>query len=192
MKKTVVIADDEPITRMDISEMLTLAGYKVVGLASDGLDAIKLCKEYKPDIVLMDIKMPILDGLKASEIIINENIVDCVILLTAYSTREFIEKAKNVGISGYVTKPVDEKSLIPAIEIGLSKSREVKAMEKKVKETKNQLEARKLIEKAKGLLIEYEKLSEDEAYKQIRKMSMDKRISMSDIAQIVILNYRGD
>lgn len=192
MRKTVVIADDEPITRMDISEILTLAGYNVVGLASDGLDAINLCREYKPDIVLMDIKMPVLDGLKSSEIILTEKIVDCVILLTAYSTMEFIEMAKSIGISGYVMKPVDEKNLVPAIEIGLSRAQEVKAMEEQVQAAKDKLEARKLIEKAKGILIEKEKLTEEEAYKKIRRLSMDKRISMADIAQIVILNYRGD
>ncbi len=192
MNKRIVIVEDEPITRMDISEMLKAEGYKVVGEAADGLDAIQLCRELKPDAVVMDIKMPILNGLKASRILIEENISDCIILLTAYSTKEFIDQAKEIGVTGYVIKPVNEKSLIPAIEIGLAKAEEVRAAKEEAIKTKKKLEARKLIDIAKGLLIEREGLNESTAYERIRKISMDRRISMEEVAKVIILNYEGD
>lgn len=192
MNKRIVIVEDEPITRMDISEMLKAEGYKVVGEASDGLDAIQLCRELKPDAVIMDIKMPILNGLKSSKILIEENISDCIILLTAYSTKELIDQAKEIGVTGYVIKPVNEKSLIPAIEIGLSKAEEVRAAKEEAIRSKKKLEARKLIDIAKGLLIEREGLNESTAYEKIRKISMNRRISMEEVAKVIILNYEGD
>ncbi len=188
MKKKIVIADDEPITRMDLHEILVEAGYNVVGEASDGFDAIELCKRYKPDLVLMDIKMPLLDGLKASNIIMNEGLAGCIVLLTAYSGKEFIDQAKNSGVMGYIVKPIDEKSLLPTIEIALSRQMEINDIKKDMKNAKDQLEARKKIEKAKGMLMKKNNYSEEEAYSFIRKVSMDKRCSMREIAEIIILN----
>ena len=192
MKTKIVIVEDDPITRMDISEILIEEGYDVVGSASDGFDAIKLCKELNPDLVLMDIKMKMLDGLKASKILIDEGISSCIVMLTAYSTKELIEESKNIGVSGYVVKPVDEKNLIPAIEVALSKNRELEKMKKEIEDTNNKLEERKYIERAKGILIDEKNITEEEAYQAIRKLSMDKRVSMMDIAKVLILNSEGN
>lgn len=192
MNKRVVIADDEPITRMDLAEILKEAGYDVVGEASDGFDAIELCRKTKPNLILMDIKMPLLDGLKASKIINNESLADCIVLLTAYSGKEFIEEAKAAGVMGYVIKPINEKSLLPAIEIALSKSEEIQEIRSESQKSKESLEDRKKIEKAKGILMREENLTEAEAYNKIRKISMDKRCQMKNIAEIIILNAEGN
>lgn len=192
MNKKVVIADDEPITRMDLSEMLEEAGYEVVGEASDGFDAIEICRKTRPNLILMDIKMPLLDGLKASKIINNENLADCIVLLTAYSGKEFIEEAKAAGVMGYVIKPINEKSLLPAIEIAMSKSEEINEIKNESLKNKESLEDRKKIEKAKGILMKAENITESEAYSKIRKISMDKRCQMKNIAEIIILNAEGN
>ncbi|MCR2043821.1 ANTAR domain-containing response regulator [Anaerosalibacter massiliensis] len=188
MSKKIVIAEDEPITRMDIAEILTEAGYDVVGMASDGFDAVEMCKNLKPDLVLMDIKMPLLDGLKASRVLLEEKIVSCVVILTAYSTREFINEAKSIGIMGYVVKPVNEKNLLPAIEIAIAKDEEINYMKESIEKAKEDLKARKLIEKAKGILMKKGNITEEEAYNMIRKLSMDKRAPMKDIAKAIIMN----
>lgn len=188
MKKRIVIADDEPITRMDFSELLKEAGYDVVGEASDGFDAVELCRKQKPDLVLMDVKMPLLDGLKASKIIGQENLAGSVVLITAYSGKEFIEQAKEVGVMGYIVKPVDEKSLLPTIEVAISKGHEFRKIKEKVAQTQDQLKTRKDIEKAKGILMSKYGLTEENAYNKIRKLSMDKRCAMKDIANAIIIN----
>ncbi len=188
MKKRIVIADDEPITRMDFSELLKEAGYDVVGEASDGFDAAKLCRELKPDLVLMDVKMPLLDGLKASKIIQQENLPCSVVLVTAYSGKEFVEEAKDVGVMGYIVKPIDEKSLIATIEVAIAKGHEFRKIQEKVIKTEEQLKTRKVIEKAKGILIKKYGLTEENAYNKIRKISMDKRCAMEDIANAIIIN----
>ncbi len=188
MRYNIVIADDEPITRMDIKELLEEEGYNVVGEVSDGFDVIEICRKNKPDLVLMDIKMPILDGIKASRVIFNENTAKSIMLLTAYSGIEFIEQAKEVGVMGYVVKPISKPSLIPAIEVAIAKGREFEEMKKEIILIKSKLEARKIIEKAKGILMENEKISEDRAYKKIKKLSMDKRFPMEDIASAIIMS----
>ena len=188
MSNTIVIADDEPITRMDIKEILTEAGYNVVGEASDGFDAVELCRIHKPDLALLDIKMPLLDGLNAVNIISNENLAKSIVILTAYSSKEFIEKAKNAGVMGYLVKPIDERSLLPTIEIAIHKGNEIIKMKNEIKNTMSQLEDRKVIEKAKGILMKSHGILEDEAYNQIRKLSMNKRCTMKQIASIIITN----
>lgn len=188
MSKRIVIADDEPITRMDIKEMLEEVGYDVVGEASDGFDAIEMCKKYRPNIVIMDIKMPLLDGINASKIIMQEGLSDGIILLSAYSDTNFIEKGKNVGVIGYLVKPLDNKSLIPAIEIALAKSLEIKELKSNIANVQKKLQGRKLIEKAKGILMDENDITEEEAFSKIRKMSMSKRVSMENIAEIIIMN----
>lgn len=188
MKTRIVIADDEPITRMDLREIFEDAGYDVVGEASDGFDAIELCKKHRPDLVLMDIKMPLLDGLKASKIINNEDIAGCIVLLTAYSGKEFIDEAKSSGVMGYVVKPIDENSLLPTVEIALSRQNEIQKIKEDAKKSKEQLDTRKKIDRAKGILMKKNGLSEDSSYNFIRKLSMDKRCSMKDIAEIIIMN----
>jgi len=192
VKKRIVIADDEPITRMDIREILEDAGYDVVGDVSDGFDAIEICRRLKPDLVLMDIKMPLLDGISAAKVINKEELVDSIILLTAYSDKNFIDKAKDVGVIGYLVKPVNEKSLLPAVEIALNKGREIKKIKKEIKNVNDKLNARKIIEKAKGILMEKHKLTEQEAYDKIRTLSMNKRTSMREIAEAILLGHQNE
>lgn len=188
MKKKIVIADDEPITRIDLREILEEADYEVVGEASDGFDAVELCKNHRPDLVLMDIKMPLLDGINASKIIMEEELANSIILLTAYSGKEFTQKAKEAGVMGYLVKPIDDKSLLPTIEIALSKGKEIRKMKKDIKEANENLESRKKVEKAKGILMRKNCMSEEEAYRNIRRLSMNKRVSMKKIAEIIIMS----
>ncbi len=188
MKNKIVIADDEPITRLDLREILEKEGYDVVGEATDGFDAIEVCKRERPDLVLMDIKMPLLDGIKASKIIRDQGLATAIVLLTAYSGKEFLEKAKDVDVMGYLVKPIDEARLIPTVEIVIDKSKKIKAMKNELERASEKLEARKLIEKAKGILMKVENISEEEAYLRIRDISMNKRTSMRNIAEIIIMN----
>lgn len=188
MKKRIIIADDEPISRMDLREILEDAGYSVVGEASDGFDAVELCRKERPDLIIMDIKMPLLDGLSASKMIQKEELAGSVILLTAYSGKEFIEKATNVGVIGYLIKPIDEKSLLPAVEVALAKGIEFNKIRDDLRKANDKLESRKKVEKAKGILMSKHNLSEDDAYNKIRTLSMNKRCSMKEIAEIIILS----
>lgn len=188
MNLRVVIADDEPITRMDLSEIFKEAGYDVVGEASDGFDAVELCRKLNPDLVLMDVKMPLLDGLKASKMIVNEDLATSVVLLTAYSGREFVERAKEAGVMGYLVKPVDEKYLMPTVEVAVCKGQEIQKMKSSLKLSNDQLETRKIVEKAKGILMMKYEMNEDEAYNEIRKISMNKRCPMKQIASAIIMN----
>lgn len=187
----VVIADDEPITRMDLKEILIEENYDVVGEASDGFDAVEICKENRPDLVLMDIKMPLLDGLSAAKIIFEENLADTVMMLTAYSEREFIENAKTVGVAGYMVKPIDEKSLVPSIELAVARGREMKQLQKDMRKVSERLENRSIIEKAKGIVMVQENLTEQEAYDYIRKLSQTKGLSMRRVAEIILVKSGG-
>jgi len=186
MKYRIIIADDEPITRMDIYEILTEAGYDVVGQAADGFKAVELCRTLKPDIAIMDIKMPHLDGLKASKIIVNEDLVDSVILLTAYSGREFIEEAKVAGVIGYIVKPIVENTLIAEIEIAVSRGKELKQIKGEMNKAQNEIAKRKAIDSAKKILMKRHNISEDGAYKKLRNESMNVRISIYDMALSII------
>ncbi len=182
----VIIAEDEPITRMDLREMLITAGYKVVGEASEGFDAIELCKKEKPDVVLLDIKMPLLDGLSAAKVICEEKSAQTILLVTAYSDSEFIKSATDIGVSGYMVKPIDEKSLVPNIEIAVARSREMALVKKECECISQRLENRTVIEKAKGHLMESMHLSEAEAYEYIKNLSKEKKVSMKRIAEIIL------
>ncbi|MEM1485463.1 response regulator [Oscillospiraceae bacterium PP1C4] len=186
-KIRVVIADDEPITRMDLKEILECEQYDVVGEAADGFDAVERCKQLHPDLVLMDIKMPLLDGLSAARIIFEENLVDTVILLTAYSEREFVNEAKTVGVSGYLVKPIDEKSLIPNIELSVARSQEIKKLKKDMEKVSERLENRGIIEKAKGQIMARQNLGEQEAYDYIRNLSLTKNLSMRRVSEIILM-----
>jgi Response regulator with putative antiterminator output domain len=190
MKKTIVIADDEPITRMDIYEILSEAGYEVVGQASNGFDTVELCRRFKPDLVLMDIKMPHLDGLKATKLIVDENLADAIVVLTAYSGSEFIEEAKTVGVTGYIVKPVEERNLLPEVEIAIAKGKEIKAIKEEMIKIKEDMEKRRTINKAKEMLMEKYLITEEAAYKRMRKSSMDRRCSMQEIAIAIIQNSK--
>lgn len=189
MKRTIVIVDDEPITRMDTREILEANGYDVVGEASDGFEAIEVCKKYNPSLVLMDIDMPLLDGIKASKVLTKEKLVGGVILLTAFEDKKYIEMAKEVGAFGYMIKPVNEKVFIPTVEMCLSKAEEFDELKKDFDKINNKLNDRKLIEKAKGILVKQLNSTEDEAYNRIRKLSMDRRTTMAEIAKIIIVGY---
>lgn len=184
--KTAVVVDDEPITRMDLSEILGELDFTVVGEASDGFDAIQICRCYNPDVVLMDIKMPVFDGLGAAETIINEELAGCVVLLTAYSDKEFIEKAKQIGVTGYLVKPVEERLLLPAIEIALAQSTRYNEAKKSIRTAQKKLMEKNLLDRAKAIIAKKEKISESEAFAQIQKFSMDKRCSMAEIAKTIV------
>ena len=190
MKKSeirIVIVDDEPIIRMDLREILESKGYQVVGEAADGFDAVELCRTYVPDLVLLDIKMPLMDGLSAARIIHEQGLAGAIVLLTAYSESSYIEGAKESGVSGYLVKPVDEKALVPCIELAMARSGEMKALKTDVEKANERLETRKVVEKAKGYLMETNHVSEEEAYEYIRKMSKLKIVSMKRIAEILLM-----
>ena len=191
----VVIADDEPISRMDLKELLTEGGYTVVAEVSDGFDAVENCKLYHPDLVLLDIKMPFLDGLAAAKIIYEEELADTIIMLTAYSEREFVEQAKDYGVSGYLVKPIDEKSLIPNIELVVAQSKEMKRLRKDsfywYKKVSERLANRSIIEKDKGQVMQEQNLSEQEAYHYIRKLSQLKGLSMRRVAEMILVKGGG-
>lgn len=189
MKRTIVIVDDEPITRMDTREILEANGYDVVGEASDGFEAIEVCKKYNPSLVLMDIDMPLLDGIKASKVLTKEKLVGGIILLTAFEDKKYIEMAKEVGAFGYMIKPVNEKVFIPTVEMCLSKAEEFDELKKDYDKINNKLNDRKLIEKAKGILVKQLNSNENDAYNRIRKLSMDRRTTMAEIAKIIIVGY---
>lgn len=189
MRKNIIIVDDEPIIRMDIRDILEENGYNVVAEASDGFSAVELCNKYKPDLVIMDIQMPILDGIMASKRIGREHLAGGILLLTAFNDSEFIEKAKSIGAYGYLVKPLDEKSFIPTVEMCLSKVEEFSKMKNDLEALNSKLDERKIIEKAKGILMRELNYSEEEAYRYIRKLSMDRRCNMIDIAKTVLVAY---
>lgn len=189
MKKNIIIVDDEPIIRMDVRDILEENGYNVVAEASDGFSAVELCKKHQPDLVIMDIQMPVLDGIMASKRISREHLAGGILLLTAFNDSEFIEKAKSVGAYGYLVKPLDEKSFIPTVEMCLAKVEEFKKMAKDIEILNSKLDERKIVEKAKGILMRELNYSEEEAYKYIRKLSMDRRCNMVDIAKTVLVAY---
>jgi response regulator NasT len=182
----VVIADDESIIRMDLKEMLSGLGYQVVGEAGDGRQAINLARELKPDLVIMDIKMPEMDGISAAKALTEEKIAP-VLLLTAYSQQELVSGAREAGVVGYIVKPFRQDELMPAIEVALSRFREFRELEKEMGDLKETLEARKVIERAKGVLMDQYGLKEADAFRRIQKLSMDTRKSMREIAEAILL-----
>lgn len=186
MKYTIIVAEDEPITRMDICEMLTEAGYAIVGQAADGFQAVELCRVNRPNLLLADIKMPQLDGLKAAKIVSDEDLVDSVILLTAYSGSEFIAQAKEAGVTGYIVKPIVENTLIAEIEIAVSKGQEMRKLKAEVEKSRVEIEKRKVIDHAKKILIKKYDISENEAYRRIRSDGMNSRVSVYDVARSII------
>lgn len=181
-----VIADDESIIRMNLKETLVGLGYLVVGEAGDGVSVINLSRELRPDLVLMDIKMPKLDGIQAAKILTEEKIAP-VLLLTAYSDRDLVERAKEAGVVNYVVKPFREAELLPAIEIAMARYQEFLEMDKQITDLKETLDTRKLVERAKGILMDSQGLKEAEAFRKIQQLSMNTRKSMKEIAQAILL-----
>lgn len=183
-QKRVVVAEDESLIRMDIVETLKESGYDVVGEAGDGNRAVELANEQKPDLMVMDIKMPNLDGLSAAEKIAELKIP--VVLLTAFSQQELVARAAEVGAMAFLVKPFTPQDLMPAIEIALSRHQQLIALETEVSDLGERLETRKLVERAKSVLSEKMKLTEPEAFRWIQKASMDRRLSMADVARTVL------
>jgi AmiR/NasT family two-component response regulator len=190
MSKTrIIIADDESIIRMDLKEMLSGLGYLVVGEAGDGQTAVNLAREMRPDLIIMDIKMPGLDGIGAAKILTEEKIAP-VLFLTAFSQKELVDGAKEAGVVAYLVKPFRESELVPAIEIALARFSEFRVLEQQVGDLKDALETRKLVDRAKGLLMDTQSLTEAEAFRKIQKMSMNTRKSMREIAEAIILTHQ--
>ncbi|RLY95235.1 response regulator [Kocuria tytonicola] len=183
--RTVVVAEDEALIRMDIVEMLEDAGYRVLAQAENGEQAVALTTEHRPDLVLMDVKMPVMDGITAAEQIAAQRIAP-VVLLTAFSQRELVERAREAGAMAYVVKPFTVDDVVPAIEIALSRFEEIAALENEVADLKEQFATRKLVERAKSLLQTKMGLSEPEAFRWIQKTSMDRRLSMREVAEAII------
>lgn len=183
--RRVVVAEDDSLIRMDLAEMLAEEGYEVVGQAANGQVAVDLAKELRPDLVVMDIKMPVRDGIDAAEEIASERLA-AVVMLTAFSQRDFIEKARDAGAMAYLVKPFTKADLVPAIEVAISRFRELSALEAEIGDMNERLATRKLLEQAKGLLMEKHRLSEPEAFKWIQRTAMDKRATMKAVAQIVV------
>lgn len=188
IKRTVIIADDEPITRIDLIEILEEYDYEILGSVATGLDAVEMCRKHHPTLVLMDVKMPLLDGLKASTIINEEKLAGCVVLLTAYSDQEIIAKAVEAGVMGYVIKPISENALIPAIEVSLAKQKELGSMQSEVTRLREKMEERKVIERAKGILCERKNMTEQQAYEYMRNLSMNKGYKMVKIANAILMD----
>lgn len=184
-KLKILLADDEAILRLDLREMLIDAGYVVVGEASNGQEAVKLAQTLKPDCIIMDVKMPLMDGITAAEIIVAENIAP-VLLLTAYSQKDIVDKASQAGIIAYLVKPIREEQLFPAIEIAVKRFEEIHNLNAELDRLKESLEVRKLIERAKGILMKAHGLSEQDAYRKMQQFSMAKRISLKELAESII------
>ncbi len=189
-RKRVVIAEDEAIIRLDLKETLGELGYDVVGEAGDGERAVALAQERRPDLVILDVKMPVLDGITAASRIAAQRIAP-VVILTAFSQRDLVERARDAGAMAYLVKPFTSADLLPAIEMALSRYAELTALESEVADLADRLEARKVIERAKGILASAHAMSEPEAFHWIQRTAMDQRVSMRAVAESVIEAARG-
>ena len=183
--KRVVVAEDEALIRLDAVETLKEAGYDVVGEAADGEEAVRLTREFMPDVVVMDVKMPVMDGLTAAELIHKERLAP-VVMLTAFSQKELVERAREVGAMAYVVKPFTAAELLPAIEIAQGRFQEIISLEEEVQTLTDRMETRKRVERAKGLLMTKMDLTEIEAFRWIQKTSMNRRLTMREVADAVI------
>ncbi len=179
----ILVAEDEALIRLDLVEMLTEAGYEVVAQATNGLEAIALAKEFKPDLAILDVKMPELDGISAAQEIIE---ISPVLMLTAFSQKELVERARDAGVMAYVVKPFSISDLTPAIEVAMSRHLQMRSLKEEVADLHERLETRKIIDRAKGILMKAMNLSEPEAFGWIQRAAMDRRISMKAVAEAVI------
>jgi response regulator NasT len=182
-KVRILVAEDETIIRLDLVEMLTETGYEVIAQAENGAVAVELAKQHKPDLAILDVKMPEMDGITAAEQII---LLAPVLMLTAFSQRELVERARDAGVMAYVVKPFSINDLVPAIEIAISRHKQMKSLESEVADIYERLETRKVIDRAKGILMKAMNLSEPESFSWIQKTAMDRRISMKEVANAII------
>jgi AmiR/NasT family two-component response regulator len=178
----IVVIDDEPIIRMDIKEMLEAENYHVIAEGKNGEEAVELAYKHKPDMIIMDVKMPVMDGIKASEIIRKFSDTS-IMLLTAYSQKELVQEAKGAGVTAYLVKPVSEEDLIPAVEIALSQREKMLSLKQDVLQMKQKMEERKLVEKAKGRLMSHFSLPEEDAFRWMRNESMKQRVPLAKLAE---------
>lgn len=183
--RRVVVAEDEALIRVDIVEILEAAGYEVVGEATNGEEAVSLVDELAPDLVVMDVKMPGMDGITAADRILKDNAC-AVVMLTAFSQKELVERARDVGAMAYVTKPFTEADLLPALEIAYARYQEIVALEDEIADMQDRFETRKRVDRARGLLMTEMNLTEAEAFRWIQKTSMDRRLTMREVADAVI------
>jgi len=183
--KRVIVAEDESLIRIDVVETLRDNGFEVIAEAADGEKAVALAEELRPDLVVMDVKMPLMDGISAAEILTKKKIAP-VVLLTAFSQRELVERASEAGALAYVVKPFTPNDLIPAIDIALGRYAQIQALEDEVADMAERLETRKILDRAKGILNNTMGLTEPEAFRWIQKASMDRRLTMKEVAQTVI------
>jgi response regulator NasT len=188
--RRVVVAEDEALIRLDLVEMLRDAGYDVVGEAGDGARAVELATQLQPDLVVLDVKMPVLDGLSAAEQIGRAGIAPCLIL-TAFSQAELVERARDAGAMAYLVKPFTAADLMPAIEVALWRWQQIKALEREVADLGERFETRKRVDRAKGVLMTRLGLSEPESFRWIQKTSMDRRLSMREVADAVLSGMSG-
>ena len=182
-KVRILVAEDETIIRLDLVEMLTEAGYEIVAQAENGAVAVELAKLHNPDLAILDVKMPEMDGITAAEQII---LIAPVLMLTAFSQRDLVERARDAGVMAYVVKPFSINDLVPAIEIAISRHKQMKSLESEVADIYERLETRKVIDRAKGILMKAMNLSEPESFSWIQKTAMDRRISMKEVAMAII------
>jgi response regulator NasT len=185
-----LVAEDEALIRLDLAEMLVQSGYDVVAQVGDGEQAVALCRELKPDLVIMDVKMPVLDGISAAEQIGKERIAP-VVMLTAFSQKELVERARDAGVMAYIVKPFTASDLAPAIEIARSRWLELHALEAEIADLGERLESRKAVDRAKGVLMAELNISESEAFRWIQKTAMDRRLGMSEVAAAVVSGMAG-
>ena len=184
--KTVAVVDDEPITRMNLREMLEELGYSVTAEAADGFDAVEICRKKHPDVVLMDVRMPVFDGLTAAKSILLERLAGCVVMLTAFSDMELVEKAVDIGVTGYLVKPVEQRLLRPTIEVAYNQRQRLLESMEETRQALEKIQQSKVIRNAQAKLSQMLKITEKEAYVQMRSMAMNKRISVYQAAAAIL------
>ncbi|HWP50572.1 MAG TPA: response regulator [Clostridia bacterium] len=191
MGKTAIVVDDEPIIRLDLSQMLEELGLTVVADAADGFDAVEACRLHAPDVVLLDLNMPVFDGLSAAETIISESLAGAVVAVTAFADPPFIERAVAIGVTGYIVKPIEQRLLLPAIEVAFAQSSRLRAAQNDVQAAEKKLAGLRQIDHAKTLLAKEKQITEAEAYRELQQMAMTKRCSMAQLAEALVERSTG-